>query len=111
MERFQYVLVIDENTTIEDLQATLMQAFLLRLIAVAYEVIFTFNSSVKQINFAFSDVQIRFSSLFLGPNHLIQDKTLALPLLSVSFAFPFHSSVPNLSQLVLLLCLLALGSY
>jgi len=33
----KYVLIIDENTTIEDLQATLIQALLLRLVAVAYE--------------------------------------------------------------------------
>lgn len=94
MERFQYVLVIDENTTIEDLQATLMQAFLLRLIAVAYEVIFTFNSSVKQINFAFSDVQIRFSSLFFGPqpSYSRQDISPATVIRFFCFSISFFCS-------------------
>ena len=38
VERFQYILIIDENTSLQDLQMTLMQALLFRLVAIAYEV-------------------------------------------------------------------------
>lgn len=34
---FQYILVVDENTTFEDLQSTLIQALLFRVVAIAYE--------------------------------------------------------------------------
>ena len=38
IERFQYILLIDEKTTLEDLQLTLFQAMIFRVLVIAYEV-------------------------------------------------------------------------